>query len=121
MPRTPTDETVADWEKLASKVDQETRDRDPAIELAYSKLTAYLAEINQLITKRNFYEARKQEATHGIQGLLEKGRLEATFLRAGLKMRYGRRSETLVRFGIQPFRGQKRKKKKPEGPPDENG
>jgi hypothetical protein len=36
---------------------------------------------------------------------------EATFLRAGLKQRYGDRNEELVRFGMRPFRGRKRAKK----------
>jgi hypothetical protein len=112
MPRTTTDVTVADWEKLTRLVDQEARDGNPAVALAYDTLAACLAEINRLIAVRNFHEARKQEATRGIQELLEKGRLEATFLRSGLKFRYGRGSEKLVRFGMQPFRGKKRRKRK---------
>jgi hypothetical protein len=120
MPRKTTDETIAEWEELARSVDPEIRGSDSAVALAYDQLAAHLAEIKRLIIERNFHEARKQEATRGIQELLVKGRPEATFLRDGLKMRYGRGSEQLTRFGIRPFRGQKPRKKKRK-PPDETG
>jgi hypothetical protein len=116
MPRKTTDETIADWEELARSVDPEVRESDRAVARAYDRLAAHLAEIKSLLTERDFHEARKQEATRGIQELLVKGRPEATFLRAGLKMRYGRGSEQLTRFGIKPFRGQKPRKKKRKAP-----
>lgn len=120
MPRTRTVETIADWETLTNRVTEEDRENDPALKVAYEKLMGFLVEIHQLITVRNFHEARKQEATHRIQGLLEGGRLEATFVRAAIKMQHGKGSEELVRFGMKPFRGKKRAKKK-EGSPDKNG
>jgi phage shock protein A len=116
MPRKTTDETIADWEELARTVDQEIRDTDPSIANAYNDLAKYLAEINKLIDERSFHEARKQEATRSIQELLVKGLPAATMVRSGLKMRFGRDSEQLVRFGIRPFRGQKPGKKKRKKP-----
>ena len=110
MPRTRTAETVSDWEKLAHTVTPEVLAGDPALQVAYGKLQGCIEEIHKQITTRDFHEARKQEASRKIQGKLEEGRKEATFLRAGLKQRYGRGSEELARFGMQPFRGKKRAK-----------
>jgi hypothetical protein len=111
MPRTRSGETVGDWEKLAHTVTPEILEDDPALKLAYGKLQGCIEEIHKLVTERDFHEARKQEATRRIQEILEAGRREATFLRAGLKQRYGDRNEELARFGMRPFRGRKRAKK----------
>jgi len=114
MPRTRTLATIADWESLTNKVTEEDRESDLSLKHAYEKLMGSLEEIEQLIAVRNFHEARKQEATHRIQDLLAGGRIEATFLRAAIRIQHGKRSETLVRFGMKPFRGRKRAKKKEE-------
>ena len=58
-----------------------------------------------LVGRRNALEAEKQEVTRELQGLLEEGRKLASYLRAGVKQRYGTRSEKLVEFGVRPFRG----------------
>jgi hypothetical protein len=49
-------------------------------------------------------EATKQEATKRLQAVLVEGRKLATFLRSGVKQRYGDRSEKLVEFGLAPVR-----------------
>jgi len=43
------------------------------------------------------------EATKNLQAVLVEGRKLATFLRGGVKQRYGDRSEKLVEFGLAPF------------------
>ena len=49
-------------------------------------------------------EAAKQEATQSLRELLVEGRKLATFLRGGVKQRYGDKSEKLVEFGLAPAR-----------------
>lgn len=48
--------------------------------------------------------ATKQETTKRLRTLLAEGRKLATFLRAGVKQRYGNRAEKLVEFGLAPLR-----------------
>jgi hypothetical protein len=118
MPRTRGAVTISDWKELSDKVTPEILEGDPLLQLAHGKLQGHVEEINRLIVERNFHEARRQETTRRIQEILEEGRKEATFLRFSLKQRFGERSEELVRFGMKPFRGRKRKKKA-QAEPDE--
>ena len=60
-------------------------------------------------------DATKQDAKR-LQWLLAEGRKLATFLRGGVKQRYGDRSEKLVEFGLAPFRA-KAKAKTEQKPP----
>jgi hypothetical protein len=50
-----------------------------------------------------------------ISESLEKGRKLATFLRTGIKQRYGNRSDKLAEFGVQPLRP--RRQSVPTAPP----
>lgn len=120
MPRTPIAHTLGELEKLVASVTPEDAAGRPHLELSHGKLRKNVERIHQLITERDFHEARQQEATREIRELLEASRREATFLRGGLKFEKGHDSEDLVRFHIKPFRGKKRKKKGEETP-DENG
>lgn len=52
--------------------------------------------------------ASKQEVTRQLQRVMDEGRTVAAFLRAGIREHYGRESEKLVEFGMQPFRGIRR-------------
>ena len=112
--------TLGELEKLVQSVTPEIRAGLPHIAPAFAKLQSCVERIHQLMVERNFHEARKQEATREIRERLEEGRKDATAVRAGLKVEMGDTNEALVRFGIQPFRGRKRRKKADETP-DENG
>lgn len=114
MPRTRIAITVDDWERLTRSVPPEVTAGKPHLEYSHAKLLRYVEEVHRLVAERDFHVARAQEATEGIQVRLEDGRKVATLLRAGLKDDYGDRNEELVRFGIQPFRGKKRRKKAEE-------
>jgi hypothetical protein len=120
MPRTPIAHTLGELEKLANSVTPEDTAGRPHLEYSHGKLRENIERIHQLITERDFHEARQQEATREIRELLEDSRRGATVLRRELKYEKGHDSEELARFHIQPFRGKKRKKKEEETP-DENG
>jgi len=60
--------------------------------------------------------ASKQEASKRMQTLLTEGLRSATGLERMLLEFYGLRAEKLAEFGLQPFRGRRRKKEKPEQP-----
>lgn len=61
--------------------------------------------------------ASKQEATLRLRTLLAEGRQVANILRLGIQHHYGKRSEKLCEFGLQPFRGLKQAVEAPEPEP----
>lgn len=89
---------------LASRAAELTYLEDPR-----TRLERMLAEAKGLLTEQGALTSRKQEVTQRLrQTLTDMARL-ITFLRFGVKERYGPRSEQLVEFGLQPFRGRKRR------------
>ena len=107
MPRTRIAETVGDWAALNEVVTPETTAGSPSLQQAHAKLQDFLEEVRRLQAEQAEYQARKQEATRRINEILEEGRRLAYHIRHTLKVELGIRSEGLVRFGIQPFRGRK--------------
>ncbi|HTG33987.1 MAG TPA: hypothetical protein VLB76_13740 [Thermoanaerobaculia bacterium] len=107
MPRTRIAETVGDWAALNEAVTPETTAGSPPLQQAHARLQDFLEEVRRLQAEQAEHQARKQEATRRIEELLEEGRRLASYIRRALKVKLGIRSEGLVRFGIQPFRGRK--------------
>lgn len=107
MPRLRIAETVGDWAALNEAVTPETTAGSPPLQRAHARLQDCLEEVRRLQAEQAEYQARKQEATRRINEVLEEGRRIASHIRRTLKVELGIRSEELVRFGIQPFRGRK--------------
>lgn len=110
MPRTPISQTLGALSKLAALVTPEATAGLAHAEMARERLTATVAELHRLIAERNFHQARKQEATQRINQLLDGGRRTASALRVYLKEHLGPDNEELAAFGIQPFRGRKKRR-----------
>jgi hypothetical protein len=79
----------------------------------WTKLESVLTQIDAIDAEQARLTAAKQEKTGQLNVLIAEGRKIATFLKAGLREHYGRRAEKLAEYGMQPFRGFK---KKPEEP-----
>lgn len=64
-----------------------------------------------LIAHRDQAAARaaKQDASRRLEALLAEGRTVMTFLNAGIREHYGKDSEKLAEFKLQPFRGRRAK------------
>ena len=77
------------------------------------RLEVVTTEVGDLLTQQADLAATRQDVSKRLQALVIEGRQLATFLRVGVKQRYGTRSEKLSAFHLQPFRG--RKVKSPEG------
>ncbi len=94
----------------------------PHLEAPRLELQSVVNHLEDLVTQQASLTAAKQEATKKQQELIDKGRQLAAFLRSGVKQRYGRRSEKLAEFNIQPFRGRKPAPEPdtPEEPDDPN-
>lgn len=73
------------------------------------RLTDKLNMIRELSTQAAALQARKQEMVQQIAVLQDEASKLMTHLHSGLKQHYGTRSEMLVNFGMQPFRGLRRR------------
>jgi hypothetical protein len=85
------------------------------IRVRFDKLVTEAQAISQ---QQAALMASKQEASKRMLTLLTEGLRVATGLERLLIEQYGSRSEKLVEFGLQPFRGRKRKEpqEEPETP-----
>lgn len=116
MPRTTTAQTLTELETLARSITSEVTTEASHLASSHVKLQGLLAEIQKLFTRRDFYQARKQEATRKAHARIRQAKATANLLRKGLAEHYGADNEQLAAFNIKPFRGRKRPKK-PEGSP----
>jgi hypothetical protein len=85
------------------------------LEGSIARLETLLGQAQQAVMQQKALAASKQETSRQIKAALIEGRRLATGLGSLLKEFYGTRSEKLAEFGLQPFRGRKRKEK-PEDP-----
>ena len=107
MPRQSFAGKMDDWERLLAAV---TANQDALLFLSAYKQQlevemagARLASIRQAAT-----QAEAQQASRDLEGFIERGQDLATRIRAGIKTRYGSRSEKLKEFGLKVFRGRKK-------------
>ena len=82
---------------------------------ARQRFAVMLSELHQAAQEQAALTASKQEASRRVLRLLTETQRTATGIRSLLKEFYGIRSEKLVEFGIQPFRGRFRRAD-PDGP-----
>ena len=106
------------WEQSAAAATANAADL-PHLEVPVAKLTSRLGDARSLIAEQSALTASKQEATKRLHQILREGEALADLVRTAAREHYGTRSEKLVEFGMQPFRGRNRKKKpqEPESPP----
>lgn len=89
----------------------------PQLEPARASLDELLSQIDELVPQQSFHRSNKQKVSQQLQELILEGAKLATVIRFTLKQHYGNRSEDLVKYGLQPFRGRTRKKPaEPESP-----
>lgn len=110
MPRTPISQTLGALSTMASLVTPEATAGQRHMEIARERLTEMVDELHRLLAERAFHAARKQEATQRINQLLADGRRTASALRVYLKEHLGPDNEQLAAFGVQPFRGRKKRR-----------
>jgi hypothetical protein len=80
------------------------------------KLGGILGEIEEVTLRQTVATVVKQEASQQIKRLLGEGQRLANLLRIAVKENYGPDAEKLAEFGLQPFRGRKRKVAQPVNP-----
>jgi hypothetical protein len=98
--------TRDDWRRLIPPLVANAADI-PHLEAPRTQLESIATQAGDLLAQQASLTASKQEVSRQLQALISDGRQLAAFLRAGLKQRYGARSEKLAAFHLQPFRGRK--------------
>jgi hypothetical protein len=107
-----------DWRRLIVPLVANAADL-PHLEAPRGQLEGIINEVSELLARQAELAASKQEVSRRLQALVAAGRQLAAFLRAGVKQRYGSRSEKLSAFHLQPFRGRKVAKPTEVKPPAE--
>ena len=88
------------------------------LELPRTELLSLATRGKQLIQTQSELTAAKQDASRELREVMTEGQRLTTVLRVSVRQFYGIDSEKLAEFGIQPFRG-RRRKPAPEPPPVE--
>lgn len=99
--------TLAGWDRLISTVSTNAAEL-PDLEKARTDLQKKMEEARALIGVQGTHQAAKQDATKRIAKVMDEGRQLATFLRSGVKQRFGKESEKVIEFGVKPFRSKRR-------------
>jgi hypothetical protein len=77
----------------------------PQLELSRLALADLLSQARSAFNDQAVHTAARQAATRELDVSLTEALRLATVLRLAVKQHYGIRSEKLVEFGLQPFRG----------------
>lgn len=109
--------TFAEWRRLLKPFASKNGDT-PHLEGHRVRLEALLAQVLEIESQQLALTSAKQDLSRQIEALTAEGRKVASFLKAGIREKYGRTSEKLVEYGMQPFRGIKKKEEpaEPEEP-----
>ena len=108
---------LGDWRRFLAALDANVTEL-PHLEMSRAKLTALLNQAVAINADQAARRAAKQEASKELLRLIIDGQRLANFLRKGVQEHYGPRAEKLSEFGLQPFRGLKRKTAPDEPIPD---
>jgi hypothetical protein len=109
-------EVLDRWQLLTQTLAGNTENAQH-LEPPRAQLEAMLVQAQGLRAQQKALTASKQEISRQLQTLILDGQKLANLLRVGVKQRFGNRSEKLVEFGIQPFRGRKRAKQEEPAEP----
>jgi hypothetical protein len=107
--------TLNGWQRLLTSMEANAQDFTP-LEAYRTQMQSMLDAARLAAKEQTAMAAAKQDATQRLNDLLVEGRKLATFLRGGVKQRYGDKSEKLVEFDLAPARP-KAKTPEPAKPP----
>ena len=108
---------IKEWEELTAKLAAMAAEL-PQLDLQRTALEKFLAQARDLTLQQADFQAGKQKISVQLRTVMTEGMKVSTALRVNLKQIYGNRSEELVKFGIQPFRGKKAKAAPTDGSPE---
>jgi len=79
------------------------------LQVQRGKLEALATEGQDLIRKQSELLAAKQDLSKRLREVMGEGQRLVTVLKGTVRQHYGISSEKLTEFGVQPFRGRRRK------------
>jgi UDP-N-acetylglucosamine 2-epimerase len=100
--------TVNGWDKVDAAVTAK-REEAPELETLVAPLRDMSKRARTLFAQQASLMAAKQEITQELNLLIKEGNAVVDFVKTGARVRYGKDSEKLVEFGVQPFRSRSRK------------
>ncbi len=106
-------ETFAEWRLIIAPL-ATNNGETPHLDGHRTRLESFLAQADEIVTRQSDLTATKQQTSRELKGVVVEGRKAAAFLKAGIRDHYGRSSERVAAYGLQPFRG--KKTAKPEEP-----
>jgi hypothetical protein len=89
----------------------------PHLDAHRQQLEAVVTQARSLLSGQKIQTAAKQDTSRQLEAILDQGEKLGAFLKAGVRQHYGRRSEKLVEFDLQPFRGKPQPVKPPAPEP----
>ena len=107
---------LGDWERLNAMLNLNSSEL-AHVEVHRARFAEFLKRAQDAAQRQAVHTAGKQEASKELAEMIAEGERVATILRLSVKQHFGIRSEKLAEFGMQPFRGRKRKQQPtPEEP-----
>lgn len=100
--------TVNGWDKMDTAVTANAT-QVPNLEINLEGLRQKSKRARELYAQHAAMTAAKQEVWKDLQEVLREGDAVMKFLKEGVKAHYGKDSDKLIEFGVQPFRGLTRK------------
>ena len=107
--------TVTDWELLINAVAANSEDLE-SLEPVRVELAAVLQLAMELGAQQDRIQSESQQTSRVIEEALRRGDALAARLRAGVRARYGYKSEKLTEFQLRPFRRRSRGEEPPPQP-----
>jgi len=104
---------VAGWEVTNTGL---TANKVEHLEAPRADLEQKLTRFKGLSAQHAALTTSKQEIAKEMQGLFREVETLVAFIRTGIRQHFGKDSEKLIEFGLQPFRGFKTKAPEPEAP-----
>jgi hypothetical protein len=106
---------LGEWQRLLAPVTANAADL-PQLDLARAQLEAFVDQGLVATKAQAAHAAAKQEISQQLKGVAIEGARLASLIRQTVKQHYGIRSPKLAEFGLQPFRGRKKKVDTPDTP-----
>ena len=101
---------LGEWQKLIATLEANAADL-PHAAVPRNELAGMIVRAQEISLEQAALAATKQEKSKQLKDVMIEGQRMANALRVLIRQRYGIRSEKLVEFSLQPFRGRKRKAK----------
>ena len=107
MPKRSYAHYAADWERMLAAIEANKADLALLGEMP-AQLAAMLESLKSALSRQDDAVSEYRGTTRVIQGVVKQGAELALRLRNGLTMKYGKKDDKLLQYGLQPLRPEAR-------------